>query len=82
MDNFDDGDQFDNLWINCWEDDALDQYENDLDKNLNENLQYEREQANQKLFQSFQNSACAVAQMFKGKFVIFRVLIMSVKKKR
>ena len=67
MADFDEGDQLDNLWINCWEDDTLDQYVNDLDKNANENIQYEKEQCNQKLFQSFQNSACAVAQMFKDK---------------
>lgn len=67
MDGFDEGDQFDNLWINCWEDDALDQYENELDRNINEHLQLERDQSSQKLFQSFQSSACAVAQMFKDK---------------
>jgi hypothetical protein len=67
MEGLDDGDQFDNLRINSWEDDtSLEQYVSDLDKNLNDNIQYEKEQFNQKLFQSFQNSACGVAQMFKG----------------
>jgi hypothetical protein len=76
MENFDEGDQLDNLWINCWEDDTLDQYVNDLDKNTNENIQYEKEQCNQKLFQSFQNSACAVAQMFKGIFIASLLILM------
>ena len=66
------GDQLDNLSnliinSNSWEDDVLDQYENETEKSINENFQLEKEQATQKLFQSFQNSACAVAQMFKDK---------------
>jgi hypothetical protein len=45
----------------------LEQYERDLDKGLNENLLNEKEQCYQRLFQSFQTSACMVAQMFKDK---------------
>ena len=45
----------------------LEQYEHDMDKILNEKLLVEKEQHNQRLFQSFQTSACAVAQMFKDK---------------
>jgi hypothetical protein len=45
----------------------LEQYERDLDKGLNDNLLNEKEQCYQRLFQSFQTSACTVAQMFKDK---------------
>jgi hypothetical protein len=45
----------------------LEQYERDLDKGLSENLLNEKEQCYQRLFQSFQTSACTVAQMFKDK---------------
>ena len=45
----------------------IEQYEYDMDKALNENLMNEKEQMNQRLFQSFQTSACTVAQMFKDK---------------
>jgi len=62
-------DNLSNLLINSYEDDAaaLDQYESEMEQNLNENLVLEKEQSNQRLFQSFQTSACAVAQMFKDK---------------
>lgn len=61
-------DNLSNLLINgSWEDEALDQYENETEKTINEHLQVERDQSTQKLFQSFQTSACAVAQMFKDK---------------
>jgi hypothetical protein len=68
-------DTLSNLWINSgadkqqptWEDDLLDRYERELDKNINENLQTEKEQSCQRLFQSFQTSACAAVQMFKEK---------------
>ena len=67
--NNSDLDNLSNLLINSYEDDAaiLDQYELDLEKNLQESLIMEKEQHNQRLFQSFQTSACAVAQMFKDK---------------
>lgn len=45
----------------------IEQFEYDMDKALSENLANEREQMNQRLFQSFQTSACTVAQMFKDK---------------
>lgn len=45
----------------------IEQYEYEMDKALNENLIIEKEQMNQRLFQSFQTSACTVAQMFKDK---------------
>lgn len=45
----------------------LEQYEYDMDKVLNDNVLAEKEQINQRLFQLFQTSACAVAQMFKDK---------------
>lgn len=45
----------------------IEQYEYEMDKALNENLIVEKEQMNQRLFQSFQTSACTVAQMFKDK---------------
>ena len=45
----------------------LEQYERDLDKGLNDNLFNEKDQCYQRLFQSFQTSACTVAQMFKDK---------------
>lgn len=45
----------------------LEQYEYDMDKILNEKILADKEQTNQRLFQSFQTSACAVAQMFKDK---------------
>ena len=61
-------DNLSNLLINgSWEDEALDQYENETEKTINEHLLVERDQSTQKLFQSFQTSACAVAQMFKDK---------------
>lgn len=62
-------DSLSNLLINSYEDDAaaLDQYESEIEQNLQENLIMEKEQSNQRLFQSFQTSACAVAQMFKDK---------------
>ena len=61
-------DNLSNLLINgSWEDEVLDQYENETEKTINEHLQVERDQSTQKLFQSFQTSACAVAQMFKDK---------------
>lgn len=62
-------DSLSNLLINSYEDDAaaLDKYESEMEQNLNENLILEKEQSNQRLFQSFQTSACAVAQMFKDK---------------
>ena len=62
-------DSLSNLFINNWETDdaALEQYENEMDRTINENLLLEKEQSNQRLFQSFQTSACAVAQMFKDK---------------
>lgn len=58
-----------NLLINSWETDeaALEQYESEMDRTLNDNLLIEKEQSTQRLFQSFQTSACAVAQMFKDK---------------
>lgn len=67
--NNSDLDNLSNLLINSYEDDAaiLDQYELELEKNLQESLIMEKEQHNQRLFQSFQTSACAVAQMFKDK---------------
>ena len=45
----------------------LEQYERDLDKGLNDHLLDEKEQCAQRLFHSFQHSACTVAQMFKDK---------------
>ncbi len=62
-------DNLSNLLINSFEDDTavLDKYESEMDRNINENLIIEKEHANQRLFQSFQTSACAVAQMFKDK---------------
>jgi hypothetical protein len=45
----------------------LEQYECDMDKVINDNLVNEKEQINQRMFQLFQTSACAVAQMFKDK---------------
>ena len=45
----------------------LDKYEYDMSKLIQEKYLVDKEQANQKLFQSFQTSACAVAQMFKDK---------------
>lgn len=67
--NNSDLDSLSNLLINSYEDDAaaLDQYESELEQDLQENLILEKEQSNQRLFQSFQTSACAVAQMFKDK---------------
>ena len=60
-------DGFSNLWLNGGDEEtaALDQYESEMDRTINDNLLSEKEQSNQKLFQSFQTSACAVAQMFK-----------------
>ena len=60
-------DGFSNLWLNGADEEtaALDQYESEMDRTINDNLLNEKEQSNQKLFQSFQTSACAVAQMFK-----------------
>jgi hypothetical protein len=43
----------------------LDKYEYDMSKVIQENYLSDKEQASQKLFQSFQTSACAVTQMFK-----------------
>ena len=62
-------DSLSNLFINNWEteDAALEQYESEMDNTINDNLLNEKEQSNQRLFQSFQTSACAVAQMFKEK---------------
>ena len=51
----------------CDEDALIDQYEHEVEKLIDENLLLEREQANQRLFQSFQTSACAVVQMFKDR---------------
>jgi len=67
--NNSDLDSLSNLLINSYEDDAaaLDQYESELEQNLQENLLIEKEQSIQRLFQSFQTSACNVAQMFKDK---------------
>lgn len=45
----------------------LEQYERDLDKGINDGHISERDQCYQRLFQSFQTSACTVAQMFKDK---------------
>jgi hypothetical protein len=45
----------------------LEQYEKDIDKGINDNIKNEKEQYYQRLFQSFQTSACTVAQMFKDK---------------
>ncbi len=62
-------DNLSNLLINSYEDDAaaLDAYELEMERNLQENLLLEKEHHNQRLFQSFQKSACNVAQMFKDK---------------
>ena len=47
----------------------LDKYEYDMSKHIQENYLSDKEQASQKLFQSFQTSACAVTQMFKDNTV-------------
>lgn len=63
-------DNLSNLLIhNSFDDDTalLDKYESEMERNINENLLMEKDQSNQRLFQSFQTSACAVAQMFKDK---------------
>lgn len=62
-------DNLSNLLINSYEDDsaALDAYELELERNLQDNLLLDKERHNQRLFQSFQKSACNVAQMFKDK---------------
>ena len=67
--NNSDLDSLSNLLINSYEDDAaaLDQYESELEQNLQDNLLIDKEQSIQRLFQSFQTSACNVAQMFKDK---------------
>lgn len=62
-------DSLSNLLINSYEDDAaaLDAYESELERHLQETLLTDKERHNQRLFQSFQRSACNVAQMFKDK---------------
>lgn len=58
----------DSLWIttNSQSEELLDEYERELERTC-EHSAADKDQCEKKLFQSFQQSACAVAQMFKEK---------------
>ena len=48
----------------------LDEYDHDMENRLNEiNAHNEKEQKTQRLFKSFQTTACAVAKLFKEKSI-------------
>lgn len=53
-------------WLSHFESQCL--QELDTEANMEERLQTEREYAAQKLWSAFQNSATAIAQMYRGRF--------------
>lgn len=52
-------------WLTNWEDQCVREFESDT--NMDERIQTETEQYAQKLWLSFQNSATAIAQLYRGK---------------
>ena len=66
-------DPFTDIWISNWERQCEIELENEPD--LESQVQSERDLATQKLWHLFQNSATAVAQLFKGIVCFFVRLI-------
>ena len=66
MDNQDNdcSDQSPENWLNSFEEQCLQELQ--TEPNMEENLETERELAEQKLWLQFQNSATAIAQLYKG----------------
>ena len=52
-------------WLTNWEDQCVRETENDTA--VEDRIQMENEQSAQKLWLSFQNSATAIAQLYRGK---------------
>jgi hypothetical protein len=52
-------------WLKSWEDQCIAEFDNEPD-NMEDRAQLDREESSQKLWLLFQNSASAVAQLYKG----------------
>ena len=60
-----DQDRIDANWLTNWEDQCIQDWENET--NMDDKIQNESERSAQKLWLSFQNSATAIAQLYRGK---------------
>jgi len=56
-------------WLSSWEAQSLDEW--DRNSNMDELVHAENEQSLQKLWLSFQNSASAIAQLYKGNVICY-----------
>ena len=68
-----DQDQQPDNWLGSFELECLDQLQSE--PNLEEKLHSEKELAEQHLFVNFQNSATAIAQLYKGKIYLINFYI-------
>ena len=56
-------------WLSGFEDQCLENF--DSETKMEDTLQRETDFAFQKLFSQFQNSATAIAQLYKGSYIVF-----------
>ena len=59
-----DQDRLSDSWLTSWEQETLEKYE--TESNMEDRIQAEREVASQRLWQSFQNAATNIAQLYRG----------------
>lgn len=64
QDDHKDTDHLSENWLNDFEEECIEELENE--PNMEDNLRRERECAVQKLWLQFQNSATAIAELYKG----------------
>lgn len=64
QDDHKDNDHLSENWLNDFEEECIEELENE--PNMEDNLRRERECAVQKLWLQFQNSATAIAELYKG----------------
>ena len=57
-------------WLTSWEEQCIQNWEDET--NLDDRFQNEAEVSSQKLWLSFQNGATAIAQLYKGIYVVPR----------
>ena len=63
-----DQDPLESNWLTNWEEKSIDEWENDTLSKMEDRIALENEMSSQKLWQSFQNSASSISQLYKGKY--------------
>ena len=61
-----DQDPLESNWLTNWEEQNIDEWENETLSKVEDRIALENEMSSKKLWQSFQNSASSISQLYKG----------------